>query len=128
MLLHVLQYSDDEGTQSITEEQLRSELKQMKNAEQQSSRRNKRHEMEHSEVQDIQELKVTNTKADEEIEHWKIMANLHQKLVATLQTQVKTLRSDKDNLENAIALCQRSVDKRLQVLKRDRQNFEAEKG
>ncbi|RMX69462.1 hypothetical protein KXD40_007294 [Peronospora effusa] len=39
MLLHVLQYSDDEGTQSITEEQLRSELKQMKNAEQQSSRR-----------------------------------------------------------------------------------------
>ncbi|RMX69463.1 hypothetical protein KXD40_007295 [Peronospora effusa] len=84
--------------------------------------------MEHSEVQDIQELKVTNTKADEEIEHWKIMANLHQKLVATLQTQVKTLRSDKDNLENAIALCQRSVDKRLQVLKRDRQNFEAEKG
>ncbi|CAI5738663.1 unnamed protein product [Peronospora farinosa] len=82
--------------------------------------------MEHSEIQAIQELEVTNTKADEEIEHWKAMANLHQKRVATLQTQVKTLRSDKDNLENAIALCQRSADKRLQVLKCDRQNVEAE--
>ncbi|CAI5738856.1 unnamed protein product [Peronospora destructor] len=66
--------------------------------------------------QTIQELEVTKTKADEEIERWKAMANLHQELVAILQIQVKALRSsDKDNLENAIALCQRSADKRLQT-------------
>ncbi|UIZ29044.1 hypothetical protein KXD40_007306 [Peronospora effusa] len=152
MLRHVLRDSDDEGAQSITEEQLRSKLKQMKNAEQQSSRRvseleqelavlrdtaemlsvelqalkNKRHEIEHNKVQPIQKLEVTKTKADEGIEHWKAMVNMHQELVATLQTQVKTLRSDKDNLENAIALCQRSADKRLQALEYDRQNIEAE--
>ncbi|UIZ28788.1 hypothetical protein KXD40_007315 [Peronospora effusa] len=152
MLRHVLRDSDDEGAQSITEEQLRSEIKQMTNAEQQSSRRvseleqelavlrdtaemlsvelqalkNKRHEIEHSEVQAIQKLEVTKTKADEDIEHWKAMANMHQELVATLQTQVKALRSDKDNLENAIALCQRSAEKRLQVLEHDQKNIEAE--
>ncbi|CAI5724410.1 unnamed protein product [Peronospora destructor] len=152
MLRHVLRDSDDEGTQSVTEGQLRSELRQMTNAEQQSSHRvseleqelavlrdaaemlsvelqaskNKRHEMELNEVQTIQELEVTKTKADEEIERWKAMANLHQELVATLQIQVKALRSDKDNLENAIALCQRSADKRLQVLERDRNTIKAE--
>ncbi|CAI5746824.1 unnamed protein product [Peronospora destructor] len=126
MLRHVLRDSDDEGTQSVTEGQLRSELRQMTNAEQQSSHRvseleqelavlrdaaemlsvelqaskNKRHEMELNEVQTIQELEVTKTKADEEIERWKAMANLHQEL--------------------------RSADKRLQVLERDRNTIKAE--
>ncbi|CAH0479420.1 unnamed protein product [Peronospora belbahrii] len=152
MLRHVLRDSDDEGTHSITLAQLRSELKRVTEAEQQSLRRvseleeeltilrgtaemlsvelqelkNARYEMERNEQEDDQELETTKIKVDESIEHWKEVANLRQELVAALQTQVKALRTDKGKLENAIALCQQSADKRLQILEHDRQNIEVE--
>lgn len=155
MLRHVLEDSEDDGADPGTTGQLWSELERVASAEQQSSRRvseleqelallretaerlstelreskDDRQELElkmQREREALQQLETTKAKAAEESEHWKAVANLRQELLMILQTQVKTMCSNKENLEHAIACCQRSADKRLQVLDQDRQNIETE--
>ena len=54
------------------------------------------------------------------------MDGVRRELVAVLQAQVQALRLDKMSLDSAMVVCQRSIDKRFQVLEHDRQQIEAE--
>ncbi|CAI5724472.1 unnamed protein product [Peronospora destructor] len=106
ILHYVLGYSDDEGTQSVTEGQLRSELRQMTNTEQQSSHRVSELEQELAVLRDTAEM-------------------LSVELQASKNAQAQRHEME-DNGAEAIRKLERSADKRLQVLERDRRNVEAE--
>uniref|UniRef100_A0AAV1UPP6 Uncharacterized protein n=1 Tax=Peronospora matthiolae TaxID=2874970 RepID=A0AAV1UPP6_9STRA len=153
MLRHVLQESDGEGSDSVAVQTVRLEVESVPDSEQQSRAKAVEHEERvvtdagerlrpalqalkekdpqvgrqvYSEDEMVQQLEMIKTRAADEIERYEAMDVVRQQLVTVLQAQVQAFRSDKESMDNAIVLCQRSVDKRFQVLEQDRLKIEAE--
>uniref|UniRef100_M4B5W2 Uncharacterized protein n=1 Tax=Hyaloperonospora arabidopsidis (strain Emoy2) TaxID=559515 RepID=M4B5W2_HYAAE len=155
MLRHVLQESDGEGSDSVAVQTVRLEAESVTDSELQSESRAKEVEHEEKGVTDagerlrpvlqalkvkdqqvgsqvysedemVQQLEMIKTRAADEIKRYEAMDVVRQQLVTVLQAQVQAFRSDKESMDNAIVLCQRSVDKRFQVLEQDRLKIEAE--
>ncbi|GMF32328.1 unnamed protein product [Phytophthora fragariaefolia] len=155
ILRHVSRDSDDGGVDAEAVQQLRDELRTSLEAQQQSSRQvcqleeertwlKETAEMLSVELQDLNNAKVElerqmqsdqnarqqvekeKVKADEEICRLKMAVGLREEILTVLQSQVKTMCTDREKLENAIVCCQRSADHRLRTLEKDRQLMEAE--
>ncbi|CAI5716363.1 unnamed protein product [Hyaloperonospora brassicae] len=151
MLRHVLQESDGEGSDAVAGQATDLETESAVDTEQRSAGRDKELEHEGRAVTEARERLSTLTSSQAvqeteqpvgihvqrgaesveqrtagEMQQYRAMDGVRQELVAVLQAQVQALRLDKTSLDSAMVVCQRSIDKRIQVLEHDRQQIEAE--